>query len=91
MRYDQLNLKDIMDAMEHIMSDYSTMFYEDEDVKTEVIEKFFDYYLNVSLSGMTKSEADMFVDVLGKLFDLIAEKLIREEEQEEMEALRNEN
>ena len=43
MRYDQLNLKDIMDAMEHIMLDYSTMFYEDEDVKTEVIEKFFDY------------------------------------------------
>lgn len=87
MRYDQLNLKDIMEAMEHIMLDYSTMFYEDEEVKTEVIEKFFDYYENLSLSGMTKSETERFVDVLGKLFEVIAVQIIREEEEYEKEAL----
>lgn len=87
MRYDQLNLKDIMESMEHIMLDYSTMFYEDEDVKTEVIEKFFDYYENLSFSGMTKSETERFVDVLGKLFDVIAVQIIREEEEYEKEAL----
>lgn len=87
MRYDQLNLKDIMETMEHIMLDYSTMFYEDEDVKTEVIEKFFDYYENLSLSGMTKSETERFVDVLGKLFEVIAVQIIREEEEYEKEAL----
>lgn len=91
MRYDQLNLNDIMWGLDHVMSDYSTMFYEDEDVKTEVIEKFFDYYENVSLSGMTKAEAHMFVDALGKLYDLIAERRILLEEEMEKEALRNEN
>jgi len=82
MRYDNLNLRDIMDEMAHLMNDYATHHLEDDDVKTECMEKFFDRWHNVSFQGMTKQEADQFVDVLGSVYDINLKQMLVEEKEE---------
>jgi hypothetical protein len=66
MKYNQLSIAELTETMEIICEEYASFL--DESCKDEVLEKFFDYYVNVSLSGMTKTEADQFVSVLEFLF-----------------------
>jgi hypothetical protein len=66
MKYNQLSISEVMETMEIICEEYSSFI--DETCKDEVLEKFFDYYVNVSLSGMTQQQAHDFVDVLEFLF-----------------------
>lgn len=66
MKYNQLSIGEVMETMEIICEEYASFI--DETCKDEVIEKFFDYYVNVSLSGMTKTQSYEFVDLLEFLF-----------------------
>jgi hypothetical protein len=66
MKYNQLSIAEVMETMEIICEEYASFI--DETCKDEVVEKFFDYYANVSLSGMTKQEAYDFVDLLEFFF-----------------------
>jgi hypothetical protein len=77
MKYNQLSVEQIQDVMEDICDEYGSFI--DETCKEEAIEKFFDKWYNVSLSGMTKTEADEFVELLGFFFDKQMVKLLNEE------------
>ena len=66
MKYNQLSFAEIVETMETICFEYASFL--DESCKDEVLEKFFDYYVNVSLSGMSNAEADQFISVLEFLF-----------------------
>lgn len=67
MKYNQLSIAELTETISIICEEYSA--YIDETCKDEVLEKFFDYYTNVTLSGMTKTEAYDFVELLEFLFN----------------------
>lgn len=77
MKYNQLSIGEINEVIVDLCEEYGS-FISDE-CKDEVMDKFFDKFVNVTLSGMTKTEAYDFVEILGFLFDKQMTKQLEEE------------
>lgn len=81
MKYHDLEFEEILGIMERLTDNYQTIHLEDENVKKEVIDGFFECWDNVTLSGMSKTETNVFIGVLSTIYDLITVRRFYEENQ----------
>jgi len=62
MKFSQLTYQDIFDSIEKFADEYGSFI--DLDCADEIVEKIYDDYPGVTLSGMSKDEAFMFNSML---------------------------
>jgi hypothetical protein len=62
MKFSQLTYQEIFDTIEKFATEYGDFI--DLDCVDEIVEKFYDDYVNVTLSSMSKDEAYMFNSML---------------------------
>ena len=69
MKYNELPICEIYDVMTELCEEYGSFI--DESCCEEVIDKFFDYYPNVTLQGMTERQSMLFIQILDLMFQEI--------------------
>jgi len=62
MKFSELTYQDIFDSIEKFAEDYGDFL--DQQCVTEIRENFYEDFVNVTFSGMTKDEANMFDTML---------------------------
>ena len=62
MKFSELTYQEIFDSIEKFADEYGSFI--DLDCADEIVEKFYEDWSNVSLSGMSKDEAFMFNSML---------------------------
>lgn len=84
MKLHELPVNEIFDELElFIMSDYTTTHLQDDGVKWECIQKFFERMEDIaSLKGMTKQEIKRIMSVIEQIYDTILIEMISEELEE---------
>ena len=66
--YKSLTINEVIETLQTICEEYSDFLTS--DCEEEVMEKFYNYYTNITLAGMTKNEAYTFHDFLCNLFNI---------------------